>query len=279
MKYYTTWKIGGRVLALVDILNNSIVPSFFLKLKAEECLWRMLGKGSNILVSDEGYPGVVVRLAGEYLEIKPIGEYEIESGAGVPLSNMVSYTLQLGLGGYEFLVGVPGTVGGAIQVNAGCFGQEIGRLVQRVLVMDQNGKIDWLARDDFDFYYRGSSLKMSDLVILKVVFRLFPEKTEIIRKNIRHYSVLRKQCQPVGWPSAGCVLKNPPGEYASRIIEQMGFKGLRTGHAQISQKHSNFIVNLGNATAREVLALMDWVRHEIQRERNIILENEIEVWQ
>ncbi|NLJ48409.1 MAG: UDP-N-acetylmuramate dehydrogenase, partial [Candidatus Atribacteria bacterium] len=182
-------------------------------------------------------------------------------------------------GGFEFLVGVPGTVGGAVRMNAGCFGQEISRLIQEILVMDKDGHIEWLKRENIDFFYRGSSLKKDKVIILKVIFSLFSEKPESIRNAIRRYSLLRKQFQPVGWPSAGCVFKNPPGDYAARIIEQMGFKGLRTGFAQISEKHSNFIVNRGSATAHDVMLLMDWIRKEVRRERNIFLENEIEVWQ
>jgi len=279
MKQYTTWKIGGRVVALVDIFSRMMLPDFFLNMNDQNCPWRILGKGSNILVGDDGIPEVVVRLAGDYSGTEYLGQNLVESGAGVPLSSLVSFTLRQGLGGFEFLVGVPGTVGGAIQVNAGCFGQEISPLVQRVSVMDKRGKIDWLERDDFKFFYRGSSLRKNQLMILKVIFRLYSEKPELIRKNIRRFSLLRKQCQPVDWPSAGCVFKNPPGDYAARIIEQMGFKGLRSGSAQISEKHSNFIVNRGSATARDVLALMNWIKIEVQRDRNIFLENEVEVWQ
>ena len=279
MKLYTTWKIGGRVVALVDVLRGVVFPKLFLKMQDLNCPWKILGRGSNILVHDQGFPGVVVRLAGEYAEMKCIGNHRIESGAGVPLSHLVSFALCHSMGGFEFLVGIPGTVGGAVRINAGCFGQEIKNLIQEILVMDNNGNIEWLERNKVDFFYRGSSLKKDRLTILKVIFQLFPDKTENIKNNIRRNSLLRKQFQPVGWPSAGCVFKNPPGDYAAKIIDQMGFKGLRTGFAQISEKHSNFIINRGAAKARDVMVLIDWIRQEVQRERNIFLENEIEVWQ
>ena len=279
MKFYTTWKIGGRVIALVDILKSFIIPNFFLKMQEQGCPWRILGRGSNILVGDNGFPGVVVRLVGEYSEIKYLGNHCVESGAGVVISHLVSYALSQGLGGFEFLIGVPGTVGGAVRINAGCFGQEISNLVQEILIMDKNGKIEWLKRDDIHFFYRGSSLKKEQLTILKVIFHAFCERPGNIRNTIRRYSLLRKKFQPVGWPSAGSVFKNPPNDYAARIIEQMGFKGLRSGFAQVSEKHSNFIINRGSATARDVLVLMNWIRKEVEREKNIFLENEIEVWQ
>ena len=279
MKFYTTWKIGGRVIALVDVLKSTILQSFLLKMKDFNCPWKILGRGSTVLVHDHGFPGVVVRLTGENAEMKYLGNHRIESGAGVALSHLVSFALSHGLGGFEFLVGVPGTVGGAVRINAGCFGQEISRFIHEILVMDTNGHIGWLKRENIDFFYRGSSLEKEKVIILKVIFSLFSEKPEYIRNNVRRYSLLRKQFQPVGWPSAGCVFKNPPGDYAARIIEQMGFKGLRTGFAQISEKHSNFIINRGSATAHDVMYLMDWIRKEVQRERNIFLENEIEVWQ
>ncbi|MCX6090370.1 MAG: UDP-N-acetylmuramate dehydrogenase [Candidatus Atribacteria bacterium] len=279
MKFYTTWKIGGKAVALVDIVDSRMVPDFFLRMKEAGCRYKMLGKGSNILVDDEGFPGVVVRLSGDFSRVVLQGDRIIESGAGTPLCNLVSSTLRHGLGGCEFLVGIPGTVGGAILVNAGCFGQEIGQLVSRVQVMDPDGTVHWLEKKEYGFFYRGSSLKRSEGIILRVVFSLVPDFPVVIREKIRYYSLTRKQNQPVRWPSAGSVFKNPPGFYAARIIEDLGFKGLKSGGAQISEKHSNFIVNLGGATSRDVISLIDWIRTEVLRARDISLENEIEVWQ
>ena len=175
-------------------------------------------------------------------------------------------------------MGVPGTVGGAVRINAGCFGKEIGPLVKKVEIREENGNREWLNRDDLFFSYRYSNLKKEKIVILKAVFNLFPEEQEILEEKIREFCYLRKEGQPLEWPSAGSVFLNPEGNSAARIIEEMGLKGLRLGRAQISSKHSNFIVNLGGAKSWEIEYLMNWVQKEVYKNKGIWLEREVELW-
>lgn len=277
MKNFTTWKVGGKALALVEVRNGGCLDEVISSCEREGIKWKILGRGSNVLVKDEGFPGVVIKLGGEFCELKREGNC-IEGGAGAPLSHLVSFAREECLGGIEFLVGVPGTVGGAVRINAGCFGKEIGPLVEKVEIREENGNREWLNRDDLFFSYRYSNLKKEKIVILKAVFNLFPEEQEILEERIREFCYLRKEGQPLEWPSAGSVFLNPEGNSAARIIEEMGFKGLRLGRAQISSKHSNFIVNLGGAKSWEIEYLINWVQKEVYKNKGIWLEREVELW-
>jgi len=274
----TTWRIGGKALALVEAGSEEELTTVLNHCDRLEIPWRILGRGSNILVSDRGFRGVVVRLGGRLAECSLLPGGQVEAGGGVILGRLVQFAMEHGLGGCEFLAGIPGTVGGAVVLNAGCFGKEVGELVERVLVRERNGTMRWWGRDELSFSYRGSNLRGGYMVVVKVVFQLFPEEKKQAEEKVRYFSLLRKNSQPLELPSAGSVFRNPPGEYAARLIEQAGCKGLRLGQAQVSPKHSNFIVNLGGARAWQVEYLMEWVRREVYRRTGIWLENEVELW-
>lgn len=274
----TTWRIGGRALALFEIGDEEELALVLGYCRQLGVPWRVLGRGSNILVSDRGFQGVVIRLVDHFAECHLLPGGRVEAGGGVVLGYLVRFTLEHSLGGCEFLVGVPGTVGGAVVLNAGCFGGEIGQFVERVLVYDCDGRVQWKEKNALSFSYRNSSLRREYTVVMKVVFQFFPEERRHIEERIRSFSLLRKDSQPLEFPSAGSVFRNPPGEYAARLIERAGFKGLRLGQAQVSPKHSNFIVNLGGARAWQVEYLMEWIRREVHRQTGIWLENEVELW-
>ncbi len=277
LKDFTTWKIGGPAWAVVWVPD---LPSFMNTAKTLEQFdipWKILGKGSNVLFSDIGYQGVIVRLGGEFAHVHRVEGSLLEAGGGTLLARVVSVSLREGLSGGEFLVGIPGTVGGALMINAGCFGAEIGDLVQAVLVRDSQGKTQWLEGEHAGFCYRNSLLQNGKYSVVKARFRFTTSSADRVRTLIRKYNFIRKQTQPVGEYSAGCVFKNPSKDFAARIIDSLGLKGLRTGDAQISPKHSNFIINRGGATSQQVRFLMDWIRSEVYRTRKLFLENEIEV--
>lgn len=278
MRALTTWRIGGRALALFDVANEEELTTVLSLCREFEIPWHILGRGSNILVGDQGFPGVVVRLVGQLAECRLLEGNRVEVGGGVTLGRFICFAVEQGLGGCEFLVGVPGTVGGAVVLNAGCFGGEVGEFVERVLVWERGNCSAWKGREELSFSYRSSNLRGSNAVVLKVVFRLSPESRESAEEKIQYFSFLRRHSQPLDFPSAGSVFRNPPGEYAARLIEMLGLKGLRLGQAQISPKHSNFIVNLGGAKAWQVEYLMEWVRKEVFRQTGIWLENEVELW-
>jgi len=278
MRDFTTWKVGGRALALVEVKDEEELDQVIFLCEKEGIRWKILGHGSNILVKDEGFPGVVIRLKGNFCELKREGN-TVEGGGGASLFQLVSFALQEGLGGSEFLVGIPGTVGGAVRINAGCFGKEIGSLVERVKVRWKSGKKEWLTRSCLTFSYRDSNLKQGEgTVILRSAFYLFPEDQKVSREKIKRFCYLRRERQPLEWPSAGSVFRNPPGDSAARIIEEMGLKGLRVGKAQVSSKHSNFIVNLGGAKSWEIEYLMNWIQKEVYMNKNMWLEREVELW-
>lgn len=274
----TTWRIGGKALALIEVTSEEELLFVLSRCDHFGIPWRMLGRGSNILVSDRGFPGVVVRLSGSLAECRLLPGDQVEAGGGVVLNRFVLFAVRHGLGGCEFLAGIPGTVGGAVVLNAGCFGGEIGQFVARVLVRNRQGELSWKGREDLVFSYRGSSLQDGSVVV-RVVFQLVPEDPERATEKVRHFSVLRQHAQPLEFPSAGSVFRNPPGEYAARLIEKAGCKGLRLGQAQVSPKHANFIVNLGGARAWQVEYLMEWVRREVYRQTGVWLEREVELWQ
>ncbi|MEN3185853.1 MAG: UDP-N-acetylmuramate dehydrogenase [Atribacterota bacterium] len=278
MKCFTTFRIGGQALALLDVQNDEHLEAVIALCEENQIPWRILGRGSNILVSDLGFGGVVLRLRGDFTDLRQLDESRVEIGAGVLLKRMVEFCIQHELGGCEFLFGVPGTVGGAVLLNAGCFGGEIGNLVEKILWRNEKGQREWKSRNELSFSYRYSNLKQKNTVILRVILKLFPQTKDRSWKMIGTFSSLRKNAQPLEWPSAGSVFRNPPGDYAARLIEEMGFKGLRLGQAQVSPKHANFIVNLGGATALQVESLMEWIRREVYRGKGIVLENEVEVW-
>ncbi len=278
LRNFTTWKIGGPVWAMIWVPD---ITSFMITTAALDetgIPWRILGKGSNVLFPDTGYQGVIVRLAGECALVRRPKTTLLEAGGGTTLARVVSVSLQESLSGGEFLVGIPGTVGGALMVNAGCFGREIGDLVESVLVRDRKGKIHWLEGEHAGFCYRNSFLRDGRFSVMKARFRFTASSADRVRERIRKFNRIRKLTQPVGEHSAGCVFKNPEKEFAAKIIDSLGLKGLRSGDAQVSPKHSNFIINRGTATARQVQFLMEWVRSEVYRSRKLLLENEIEVW-
>ncbi|MGQ9472549.1 MAG: UDP-N-acetylmuramate dehydrogenase [Candidatus Caldatribacteriaceae bacterium] len=278
MKGLTTFGIGGRALALLNIHHEEHLEESISICEENQIPWRILGRGSNILVKDLGFGGVVIRLQGDFADLKRIDANRIEVGAGASLKEVVEFCIQQNLGGCEFLFGVPGTVGGAVLVNAGCFGGEIGNLVEKILWRNEEGKKEWKSREEITFTYRHSDLKRKGTIILRVVLQLFAREASQSWEMIKKFSALRRDTQPLDWPSAGSVFRNPPEQYAARLIEEMGFKGLRLGRAQISEKHANFIVNMGGATALEVEELMEWVRREVYRGKGILLENEVEIW-
>jgi len=277
MKNFTTWKVGGKALALIEVRNEDDLDQVIFSCEKEGIKWKILGRGSNILVRDDGFPGVVIKLGGEFSELKREGN-SIEGGGGVPLSRLVSFALRESLGGMEFLVGVPGTIGGAVRINAGCFGGNVGSLVREVEIREESGERKWLKGSDLVFSYRYSNLKKEGIVILRAIFNLVGEDRKISEEKIKRFSSLRREKQPLEWPSAGSVFLNPCGYSAARIIEEMGFKGLRLGRAQVSPRHSNFIINLGGAKSREIEYLINWVHKEVYTHKGIWLEKEIELW-
>ena len=273
---HTSFKIGGKAQFWSepkDVQQLARLLSWCTKYKKRV---RIIGAGSNILVSDRGVSGIVVKLNSAPLAaIKRIGSRVIV-GAGTPLAGLAAFCIRSGLSGVEFLSGIPGTVGGAIVGNAGTKDKSIGDLVEFVVVMDYNGQVNRMKRTDLKFSYRSSNL--AKCVVLQACLKLVKRDKAAIRRTISMYVSARRASQGAGWLSAGCCFKNPPGDSAGRLIDACGFKGARCGNAMVSKKHANFILNDGSASASDVMALMRRISQKVKKRYGIRLEPEIKIW-
>jgi UDP-N-acetylmuramate dehydrogenase len=237
---------------------------------------RVLGGGSNILVRDEGVAGVVVRLtAPVFSDITLAGDI-LSAGGGAKLGHAISTSVREGRAGLETLVGIPGTIGGALHGNAGSRGGDIGQWTCQATVMTRAGEILERRRDELVFAYRESSL--DELVILGAKFQLDEDDPEELTKRMQKQWIVKKASQPLGHQSAGCIFKNPRGMSAGMLIEQAGLKNTRVGQAEVSDRHANFIIADPGATSADVLKLIDLVRERVLDRLGIELETEIEVW-
>jgi UDP-N-acetylmuramate dehydrogenase len=275
LKGFTSFRLGGPAAACIapktiaqlqdiyELLNRNNVPIF------------ILGKGSNLLVRDKGVKGVVLRA--ESRGFKTIGN-ELVVSAGYPLQSLVIDTMRLGLSGLEPLVGIPGTIGGAVRMNAGGKYGDISRIVESVWIVDKKGKIESLAKaeNELQFAYRSSNLQGK--LISDVIIKLASSDAEKVNSRIREILDEKRVTQPLDEWSAGCVFKNPPNQSAGALIDQAGLKGHTSGGAQVSAKHANFIVNTGTATSKDVLKLISLIKKRVKRKFNIELELEIEIW-
>lgn len=237
---------------------------------------RLLGGGSNILVLDAGVQGMVIHLADPCFASIDVRGTRAVAGGGAKLGHLISTSVREGLAGLETLVGIPGTVGGALHGNAGTRGGDIGQWTCRATVMTRSGEIHQRQREDLVFAYRESSL--DELVILSAEFELERDDPEELTKRMQKQWILKKAGQPLGHQSAGCIFKNPRGVSAGMLIDQAGLKGTRIGGAEVSDRHANFIVAEPGATSQDVLRLIDLVRSRVAERMGVELELEIQVW-
>jgi len=272
---YTTLGVGGVTPYLFFPEERNLTP-LLTTLFNEGIPYRVMGLGSNLVVSDSGVAEVVVTLRRVSSPIKVRGSI-VSVGGGFPLSKLAKRVGELGLSGLEPLSGIPGSVGGAIKMNAGSFGMEIGSLVEKVVLFSPSSGVKEVSREELSFSYRGSGVSQGEIV-LAVELRLTPEEPSLVIKRLREFRRRRELPQPIGERSAGCIFKNPEGASAGRLIDEAGLKGMRRGGAVISTKHANFIINEGGATASDVFALIDKMKEEVLRLFGIELEEEVEVW-
>jgi UDP-N-acetylmuramate dehydrogenase len=268
----TSMRVGGPAAAFASV---SDVPALVAVLKfcADEAIaWTILGLGSNVLVRDAGFAGVVLRLLGEFTKIEVNGT-TLRAGGAAPMVAVCREAAKAGLSGAEALVGIPGTVGGAVRMNAGTK-VEIGDLIRRVevVVAGEGAKAYTLP----EFAYRTSTLDRR-AVVCSAELELRPAPAAQVQEDLRRHIERRNATQPLELPNAGSIFRNPPGDYAARLIESAGAKGLRVGGAQVSEKHANFIVNRGGATCADVLALVDQVKDVVRRVHGVDLELEVHI--
>jgi len=272
----TTLGVGGPA----DFLLRPVeVPSLAQALEGftdEGIPVVFLGAGSNLLVRDEGFRGVVVCLAD--LSAEPVQmDASVRAEAGMRLPALVTRLTRLGLSGLEWAEGVPGSVGGSVHMNAGAFQDSMQSHVREVTLLDRHGRVHRHKVTSADFVYRGAPF-VGDQVVVDALFELTPRPTKEIEEIIRPFREHRKRTQPQGVRSSGCIWKNPPGSHAGRLIQEAGLKGSVRGGAKISEVHGNFIVNTGGATFADVMALADLIRETVLRTHSVTLEMEVVVW-
>jgi UDP-N-acetylmuramate dehydrogenase len=274
---HTTFRIGGLAELFVEPRDLRDLKSLVVLARKHKVPLRLLGAGSNILVNDKGVKGVVLRLSAPFFKkISLQGDY-VEVGSGISLAALSNFCSRRSLSGLEFLTGIPGTVGGALAMNAGAWGQAIGNLVEKALVMDYNGNNRLLGKKNIRFGYRNSSLKK--FIILSARLRLRKKGSLVIKSALRQYQKSRKDNQDCGAANAGCVFKNPVGyKSAGWLIDLCGFKGKKCGGASVSHKHANFILNQRQARAQDVLRLMALIKKTVKKKFDVDLHPEIKIW-
>ncbi len=274
MKSHTTFRIGGP--AEVFIMPKSIKQvQMAVKICQEEQIpYFILGNGSNLLVSDRGYRGVIIQMDRNMGEIQVEGT-EIQAAAGALLSSIAVAARRESLTGFEFAGGIPGTLGGAVVMNAGAYGGEMKDVLKEVTVMDGDGKIFTLPASELEMGYRTSIIKTSGYLVLSARITLSRGKEEDIKARTRELSEMRTQKQPLDYPSAGSTFKRPEGYFAGKLIMDSGLRGYSVGGAMVSEKHCGFVINKGNATAEDVVSLMKHVTEVVQEKYGVTLEPEV----
>ena len=274
MKLHTTFRIGGPAEIFVMPEGLEEVQRILEICRTEDLPYFILGNGSNLLVSDRGYRGVVIQLDRNFGEVKVEGT-EIHASAGALLSTIAVVARRASLTGFEFAGGIPGTLGGAVVMNAGAYGGEMKDVLRKVMVMDQNGKVFEIPAEELQMGYRTSIIKTAGYIVLGAVLSLKEGNLEEIKMLTRKLSEQRTSKQPLEYPSAGSTFKRPEGYFAGKLIMDSGLRGYRVGGAQVSEKHCGFVINTGDATAEDVCGLMKHVTETVYAKFGVTLEPEV----
>ena len=274
MSAHTTFKIGGAADVLVTVRNIDELKATVDACKDCGVPYMILGNGSNLLVSDDGIEGAVIALDGDFKQITVDGTV-ITAGAGAKLSRLCTVALENGLTGLEFAYGIPGTVGGAMYMNAGAYGGEMKDVALSVTALNADGEIVEVPAAELEMGYRTSIFKKNNSIILFSKYKLNNGDKTAIKAQMDDVMNRRKTKQPLEYPSAGSVFKRPEGAFAGTLIEQCGLKGKTVGGAQVSEKHAGFIINIGGATCDDVMGLVALIQETVKRETGFELEREI----
>lgn len=274
MNRHTTFRIGGPADYFLLPSSSEEVKGILEICKEESLQYFILGNGSNLLVSDEGYRGVIIQLYRNYDGLTVEGT-EIRAGAGVLLSQIAAAARNESLTGFEFAGGIPGTLGGAVVMNAGAYGGELKDVLKEAVVMDREGNIFTVPVEKLAMGYRTSLVKTAGYLVLEVVISLKKGSQEEIRDTMKDLADRRISKQPLEYPSAGSTFKRPEGYFAGKLIMDAGLRGYQVGGAQVSEKHCGFVINKGNATAADVCRLMADVQAKVQEQFGVTLEPEV----
>lgn len=275
MKKHTTFRVGGPADVLVQP-DETALAAILALCRRYHVSYSFIGNGSNLLVGDKGIRGVVIEMT------DPMGNIEVDgtkitAQAGAMLSKIANTAASNGLGGMEFAAGIPGSVGGAVVMNAGAYGGEMKDIIEKVYVLDENGAQLELDRDALDLGYRHSCIPEKKYIVTKVVLELVPHDEVEIRSKMKDLNEKRAEKQPLQYPSAGSTFKRPEGYFAGKLIMDAGLRGYQVGGAQVSEKHCGFVINKGDATAADICQLMRDVSDKVQTQFGVVLEPEVKM--
>ena len=275
MKKHTTFRVGGPADVLVQP-DETALAAILALCRQYHVSYSFIGNGSNLLVGDKGIRGVVIEMT------DPMGNIEVDgtkitAQAGAMLSKIANTAASNGLGGMEFAAGIPGSVGGAVVMNAGAYGREMKDIIEKVYVLDENGAQLELDRDALDLGYRHSCIPEKKYIVTKVVLELVPRNEAEIRSEMKELNEKRAEKQPLQYPSAGSTFKRPEGYFAGKLIMDAGLRGYQVGGAQVSEKHCGFVINKGDATAADICQLMRDVSDKVQAQFGVVLEPEVKM--
>ncbi|WP_263701504.1 UDP-N-acetylmuramate dehydrogenase [Bacillus thuringiensis] len=274
---YTTMKIGGPADILIVPKHVAGIEKTLQLVKKYKTKWTVIGRGSNLLVSDLGIEGVVIRL-GEGLDHLEVEKHRVRVGGGYPLIKLSTLLSRQGLAGLEFASGIPGSVGGAVYMNAGAHKSDISNILSKALILFEDGTIDWLTHEEMEFSYRTSVLQTKRPgIVLEAEFQLQIGEREGIVSVMQKNKDYRRETQPWNHPCAGSVFRNPIPYFAGDLIEKAGLRGYQIGGAQISEMHGNFIINIGGASAQDVLSLIALVKQTIKDKFSVEMHTEVEI--
>lgn len=276
MKKHTTFQIGGPADFFLIPGNDEELSALLKFCRAEQIPILIIGRGSNLLVRDKGIRGAVIQIGESFAYFAANGN-QVNAGAGLSLIALSRKAAAEGLSGLEFAVGIPGTLGGAIVMNAGAYDGEMKDVVKNVAAMDSWGEKRVFTAPEADFGYRHSAFQKNGYIVLAVEMELAPGDKALIERKMADFTNRRVAKQPLSFPSAGSVFKRPPGHFAGPLIEKAGLKGMRIGGAEVSTLHAGWIINTGNATANDVLELIEVIRSRVLAQSGVLLEPELRI--
>ncbi len=275
---HTTFEIGGPAQFLVLPESISQVTAAIKLCREENMPYYIMGNGSNLLVGDKGYRGTIIKLSQAFGKISvDERQYIVRAQAGILLSRLAAEIAEYSLTGFEFAAGIPGTLGGAVTMNAGAYDGDISQSILKAVVLDQEGSILRLTKEELKMGYRTTAIQDNHYIVLEAAFGFKPGSKEEIISKINDLNARRREKQPLEYPSAGSTFKRPVGYYAGKLIMDSGLRGYQVGNAQVSEKHCGFVINKGGATAGEVIALISYIIETVNHKFGVVLEPEVKL--
>ncbi|WP_124098507.1 UDP-N-acetylmuramate dehydrogenase [Ruminococcus sp. Marseille-P6503] len=277
LRDFTTFKVGGECPVIIEINSESSLAELIKFSNQNRLRTMVIGKGSNMLCDDRGFDGAVFLMGNEFSEIRLVDGVTVEAEAGCPLIRLCRFALDNSLGGLEFAYGIPGTVGGAVYMNAGAYDGEIKNVIQSARAVDADGNIREYSQEEMELSYRTSVFQRRNSIITKAVFKLHKAEKSEIEARMNELMKRRREKQPLEYPNAGSTFKRPEGQFAGKLIQDCGLKGVSIGGARVSEKHSGFVINTGNATSEDIKRLIEKVQQTVFEKTGYFLECEVRI--